>query len=475
MPDLTRQDLQQIRRDVIREEISFSHLLDELTDHICCEVEDEMQRGLSFSEAYRAVRMKLGPRRLREIQEETLYAVDTKYRQMKNTMKISAIAGTVLLGFAALFKIMHLPGAGIIMILGAITLAFIFMPSALTVLWKETHSGKRLLIYISAFLASMLFIAGVVFKIQHWPGSGIALTLAMASGTLLFLPALLAAKLKDQDNRAKRIVYILGALGMSAYLAGLLFKILHWPLATLLVSAGLALIFLVVLPWYTRLTWRSYDHVSSAFIYLVVGALAIVIPSLLISLNVQRTYEGGYFIQQKAQQELTDYKLTENQAAISNCRDTLLKPVLAEINSKTISLLELLDGIGKKMNDASDGDAFSTVPYSEFLSDGRAARNELSEALKEYSDYLTRLFPEGEGAQFTGLLDPSAYLPEAASETEKISLMAAHHMLELMKAGILTAESLAFTSAAQDHEPVTSKVMMLLSGAGMDQQQTQEN
>ena len=30
-------------------------------------------------------------------------------------MKISGIAGTVLLGFAALFKIMHWPGAGIML------------------------------------------------------------------------------------------------------------------------------------------------------------------------------------------------------------------------------------------------------------------------------------------------------------------------------------------------------------------------
>ncbi|MDF1561143.1 MAG: hypothetical protein P1P83_13205 [Bacteroidales bacterium] len=450
MHELTLQNIEVIRRDVVREEISFSHLRDELTDHICCDVESEMQRGLSFSEAYQAVRRKLGSRRLREIQEETLYAVDTKYRKMKNTMKISAIAGTVLLGFASLFKIMHWPGAGIIMILGALALAFIFMPSALTVLWKETHSGKRVMLYITAFIAAMLFIAGVVFKIQHWPGSGIVLSLALASGTLLFLPALLAAKLKNQDNRSKRMVYILGALGMTAYMAGLLFKIQHWPLATLLLSVGLALIFFVVLPWYTRLTWKSDDHVSSAFIYMVVGALAIVIPSLLISLNVQRNYEGGYFVQQKAQQELINYKLSENQAIINNCRDTLLKPALAEINSKTTPLLDLLDGIGEKMTDASEGDAFSPGPYSEFLTDGSAARNELSEALREYSGYLSGLLPEGDAAQLEELLDPLAYLPETVSGRERISLMSGLHMLDLMKAGILTAESLAFSSAMKN-------------------------
>jgi hypothetical protein len=61
----------------------------------------------------------MGLRRLKEIQEETLYAVDTKYRFMKNTMKISGVAGTVLFGFAALFKIQHWPGAGQMMTLGS--------------------------------------------------------------------------------------------------------------------------------------------------------------------------------------------------------------------------------------------------------------------------------------------------------------------------------------------------------------------
>jgi len=136
MPELTLDNINIIISDVRKQEISFSHLADELIDHLCCDVEDEMLNGLDFSEAYKRVKMKLGNRRLKEIQEETLYAVDTKYRRMKNTMKISGITGTILLGFAALFKIQHWPGAGIMLTLGALALAFVFLPSSLRVLWK---------------------------------------------------------------------------------------------------------------------------------------------------------------------------------------------------------------------------------------------------------------------------------------------------------------------------------------------------
>ena len=103
MPELTLQNIDQISQDVRKQEITFSHLLDELTDHVCCDVEYEMQNGMSFQEAYHIVKQKMGKRRLKEIQEETLYAVDTKYRQMKTTMKISGVAGTIMFGFAAIF------------------------------------------------------------------------------------------------------------------------------------------------------------------------------------------------------------------------------------------------------------------------------------------------------------------------------------------------------------------------------------
>lgn len=450
MPELTLLNIEEICRDVGRQEITFAHLRDELTDHICCDVEDEMRRGISFAEAYSAVRKKMGPRRLREIQEETLYAVDTKYRKMKNTMKISGIAGTVLLGFAALFKIMHWPFAGFMLILGALSLAFVFMPSALTVLWKETHSGRRLFLYVSAFMTATFFITGVVFKIQHWPAAGLILTVAVLTGTLMFLPALLIAKLRDQENRAKRGAYITGALGILGYAGGLLFKVQHWPFATVFLSAGLILIFLVAFPWYTRITWKDDTNISARFIYMVTGAFAIILPSLLVSLNVQRNYEGGYFLVGGQQQALYDYQSDKNRSLMSSSTDTAMTPVLASIHSATYKLVHVIEGIEVDMNAMSGDDPFSLKPYNEFLQEGTAARTELNRALHEYSSDLSALMPDNNNMNFEALLDPAVYFPTAAPETERISLMAGLHMLKLLKNGILTAESLAFSAASQN-------------------------
>jgi hypothetical protein len=438
MPDLSLLNIDQISNDIRKQEITFPHLADELIDHICCDVEYEMKNGLSFHDAYLAVKEKIGHRRLKEIQEETLYAVDTKYRQMKSTMKISAIAGTVLLGFAALFKIMHWHGAGIMMILGAFILAFVFMPSALTVLWKETHSGKRLFLYISAFVTAMLFIIGVVSKIQHWPLAALILMVASLSGIFAFIPALLAAKLKDQENRSKKIVYILGAAGLIFYTLALLFKIQHWPGASLFMVSGVVIIFLVVFPWYTWITWKNDKNVSAKFIVMVTGSLALVIPGVILNLNLQRNYDAGYYSHQKEQKALFEYKIIQNQSLISNCKDSVASPVLAEINGKTNDLLKFINDTEAKMTEGKYG-------VREFLSDGSGSRTELNTALREYSDYLSGLTPGSDFGKYAMLLDPSSYLPEFNPEKDRVSLLTGQHMLELMKNGVLTAESYALS------------------------------
>jgi hypothetical protein len=75
MPELSLHHIDQICHDISKQEITFSNLLEDLTDHVCCDEEYEMQQGLTFTEAYRHVKQKIGFRRLKEIQEETFYSV----------------------------------------------------------------------------------------------------------------------------------------------------------------------------------------------------------------------------------------------------------------------------------------------------------------------------------------------------------------------------------------------------------------
>ncbi len=474
MPELSIDNLNLIISDVKKQEISFSHLADELIDHLCCDVEDEMLNGLDFSEAYRRVKQKLGKRRLKEIQEETLYAVDTKYRRMKNTMKISGIAGTVLLGFAALFKIQHWPGAGIMLTLGALALAFVFLPSSLRVLWKETHNRNRLFLFISAFIAGFFFVIGTIFKIQHWSGAGILLLLAF-TGALMFVPTLLVAKLQDQENKPKRPVYIAGSVAVILYVTGILFKLQHWQGATLLVISGLIIMFAYAFPAYTRMTWKDEKYITSTFLFMVIGALVINIPGTLINLKLQQSYEGNYYTHQEQQQALFSYLNKKNREFPGNYKDSSYYSTLEQLHKNTLSLLAVIGsiqvGMIKEAEEEAGKDAasvqdlisqsgglteikyrylsggFNPFPVNGFPSPESKWYKETDAALKDYTSFISTVIPAEKLQKYSQLLS----LPLKFREGKMISVITGMHSLELLKNSILVAEAGMLKDIVQNH------------------------
>jgi hypothetical protein len=467
MPDLSLQYIDRITNDVNKQEIIFSHLADELIDHICCDVENEMESGLSFYEAYKKVKRKMGSRRLKEIQEETLYAVDTKYRKMKNTMKISGIAGTVLLGFAALFKINHWPLAGAMLTLGAFTLAFVFMPTALGVLWKETRSRRRIFLFLSAFLAGFCFIAGTLFKVQHWLDSGLILTLAAFFGILFFVPALLADKLSDTEKKEKRPVYILGATGVVFYLAGMFFKVMHWPLAAVLMATGMVVLCLLAFPWFTWITWKEATYVHSHFIFMILTMFLIIVPGALVSLNLQHSYESGYFPNLERQQMIYNVKADQNKLILAEYKDSLFYSEMERIHSRTGELISYITDIEVKMVQESEGkpgspalandkisktengqvilyselsDPFTPEPVQNYLLDGSETRQNLESEISDFSKFISEL-QANDNQNYSGALKASGELVGLLPENKNVSLMSGLHSLELMKNTLLFIEA----------------------------------
>jgi drug/metabolite transporter (DMT)-like permease len=418
----------------------------------------------------------MGSRRLKEIQEETLYVVDTKYRIMKKTMKISGVAGTILFGFATLFKIQHWPTAGILMFFGALILAFVFLPSALNVLWKETHNRKRLFLVISAFFAGILLIIGVLFKIQHWPLAGTILTLAAISGILFFIPALALSRLADQENKDKRLSYILGAVGSVLFFAGMLFKMQHWPLATLFIILGIIILGFLAFPMYTWLTWKEENHVSSVFIFLVIGFLLIVIPGAMLTLSMQHSYQAFYYPNNDQQIKLYDYLFRNNSSLINKYQDSLTYEKMKQLHSKTTGMLAVISSIQDKMVQESEGqpgkpavsasqisstDSGQKILYAElsrpfdegparsYLLPGCSARKELTSSIAEYEIYINSITSPEELLSYKKMLDAETFLPDGNQDKGQMSLMSALHSLEIMKNGLLTVESCILNKIAR--------------------------
>jgi hypothetical protein len=475
MPELNLQHIDQITRDVRLEEIGFSHLFHDLVDHICCDIEYEMQQGVTFDEAYRKVKAKIGFRGLKKIQEDTLYAVDNKYRNMKNLMKISGVTGTVLLGFAAIFKISHWPLAGLLITLGAFVLSFLFLPSALVVLWKETKNQKKLILFISAFIAGVAFIFGMLFKIQHWPGANIIILAGLLTGAILFVPSLLIQLFSDQTKKHKRYLYVIGVLSILIYATGFWFRIIHWPMATFFLMIGAMVLFYIAFPLFTRIQWKNETNVNARFIFMVIAPLLFVLPGALVNLNLERTYENGFLIRLKKQDALIKLQEKTNDRFLTQYKDSVSYVNMAGIHSATGELVGIINLVEQNMaavaeenknepdqsllelkgsNDydpASDrfpGAPFSIRPVSLMLLPGCKARDILEKGIETYEQKLIGQLGTDWLKKYDPLLAASEYLPGSNANGNDLALLPYLNSLSLLKSGILVVESAAFKQIA---------------------------
>jgi len=469
MPELNLHDIDQISRDINRQEITFSHLLEELIDHVCCDVEYEMHQGLDFTDAYRKVKERIGSRGLEKVQEETLYAVDTKYRKMKNTMKISAIAGSVMLGFAAVFKIMHFHGASMMLTIGALLLAAVFIPSAMVVLWKETHNRKKLFLFVTAFFTAVTFITGILFKIQHWPAAGILISLSVLVGSFLFLPTLLYGKLADNENIKKRLVYIIGYISLLIYLCGFWFQFIHRPLAGLLINIGLFMLLIIVLPWYTWLTWKEEKQVSTKFIFIILTVLAFLMPGTIVNQNsLLKMYDEEFFVQLDQQQAMLNYREANEKSFLNLYKDSVQYNRMARIHSHTMELIGHINQLETQMVRIAEGkpgrpaenpsqislnsgnpviqyrkltDPFNHDPVEALLVPGTKSRKELDAVLTQYRDSLSVNTGEEWIINHESLLNSFSYLLDQNSSLNDFAMISGLHALTLLKNGILLSAS----------------------------------
>lgn len=180
--------------------VDQSHLQVDLIDHVCSMVEERLEQGVAFESALNEALGFFGTDGLRNIQKE-VYSVITP-----NTMIM-----------------------------------------------------KRMTVVTGA-VCSTLLLVGTFFKVMHWAPAGVLIVLGMALLVVPFLPLLLLHNLRGSSELGGRIFHISGYLGLSVLAAGALFKIMHWPYASMLLAIGGGVLLFVYLPLYF---YRKYQESSN--------------------------------------------------------------------------------------------------------------------------------------------------------------------------------------------------------------------
>lgn len=135
---------------------------------------------------------------------------------MKKFIYIAGIASINAFLIGALMKMNHWPGAGIMVTLGLGIIAFLYLPLATFYAYKDTQDKSQLWVYITGFLCAFIDIAGALFKVQHFPGATILLMIGIPAPFIIFLPVFLYNNIKHKDQPMKGF---LGVMFLMTYIA----------------------------------------------------------------------------------------------------------------------------------------------------------------------------------------------------------------------------------------------------------------
>jgi len=170
--------------------ITDVQLQSELIDHCCCAVEELMNLGMPCEEAIDRAFLRLAPDGLHEI-EDAFNHIQTPLilTIMKKTLYFSGFVATFCILIGLMFKIMHWPGATAILVAGNLSLSVCLIAILYGLLTNKTTLPRitfsRILFGI---VGGMLLASGIFFKIMHWPGANILLVIGMFLITFIFLP-----------------------------------------------------------------------------------------------------------------------------------------------------------------------------------------------------------------------------------------------------------------------------------------------
>lgn len=299
---LTDEQIAFILNDIRRNGIELEELQLDLLDHICCVIETELTPEKNFEEVYRSILPRFYKRSLREIEEET----------------------QLLLTF------------------------------------KNYYTMKKIMIISGTFSAFTVLI-GSLFKVMHWPGAALLFVLAIALFSFIFLPILSVIRIKEHTKTNDKIVIIAAAIFGSAISLAILFKVMHWPFATLLWTSALAILFFIFLPIYffggIRNPETKTNTIVSSILILIAGGLLFLITNLrgshafdeAISNADEQLIENYQLLSQyKPNDTLANQQLNENAtqlcANIEALKDQLIKSVNEDVNALKESDVVLLKG-----------------------------------------------------------------------------------------------------------------------------------
>ncbi len=215
---ITDEQIEYIHNDIRRDGVAMEDLQLNLLDHICCIIEQEFEGNDDFEHFYRQTLKRICDKNLHEIEEETINLLTFKnYYFMKKAMMLSGAISVAALIFGSFFKVMHWPGASILLVVGVFFLGLVFLPLMAIIKTREADNTADKITSVSGTLMGVLFCMAIMFAIQHWPGarSGIYWLIAVGFTLFVFIPIYFFTGIRKPERRANTIIITILLVGFT--------------------------------------------------------------------------------------------------------------------------------------------------------------------------------------------------------------------------------------------------------------------
>ena len=168
MWNITQEERNTISKFLDQQGLTFKPLREEIFDHLLGDIETHIDAGHSFETAWSSISNDISRNHFKQIQNETMEAISKRF----NVSRVFSILALVLLATSSSFKLLHLPGAAILLITSMVSIAISMLISGLSgvVLYKEKQ-GKILLFL--TILGILYFFFGWVTLILNFSEAGL--------------------------------------------------------------------------------------------------------------------------------------------------------------------------------------------------------------------------------------------------------------------------------------------------------------
>ena len=223
MHKITDEQIDFILNDIKANGVHIEDLQYNLLDHICCIIENEMNENEDFYKFYECALPRFFKSEMKEIQEETELLLKFKhYYAMKKTLKITGIGSSILMLLGATLKVMHWPGASMMIVLGAATFSLIFLPLMIILKFRDEEKITNKLIFAFSFILGIMAVLGSLFKVMHWPGANILMISSASAFIFAYIPLYFISRYRKDEDKFNTIVNSVLMLGFGCMIFALI-------------------------------------------------------------------------------------------------------------------------------------------------------------------------------------------------------------------------------------------------------------